>query len=201
MKKLLLPFIIATSITFVYATTLLIDSAATTGYADTNCDASQLVGQAFQVQNTSTLDHATIRMKTNGTPTGNFHLLIYAMSGAYGSTAVPTGSILATSDNISAGSLTGTYATATVNFSGANRIAMTVGQNYVLTCDYANTSWPNAILFENKTPSFAGGNQSYFSGSWAYLSAYDMAFQLWGVSAAVSSPSTLGFFRYFNKRK
>ena len=199
--KIIILFIVITSVVYVYATSLLIDSAATTGYADTNCDSSQLVGQAFQVQNTSTLDHATIRMRTTGTPTGNFHLLIYAMSGSYGSTAVPTGSILATSDTISVGSLTGTYSTSTVTFSGANRISMTSGQNYVLTCDYANTSYPNAILFGNKTPSFAGGNQSYFSGSWNALATYDMAFELWGESgSAINTVYTLGFFRFFRFR-
>lgn len=163
---------------------ILIDSATVASPGDTNCDSSQLMGQSFQVQNDCNLDHLVIDMKTNGSPSGNFQFEIYAHSGTYGTSSVPTGAVLATSDTVSVGSLTSSYATCTVYFTGANAISLTTGQQYVLVCNYANTSYPNAIFFKNKTPSFHGGNQSYKAGgTWSALAAYDIIFDLEGVAA------------------
>ena len=174
--------------------TVLIDSATVASPADTNCDSSQLFGQSFQVQNSCTLDSLIIDIKTNGSPTGSFQFEIYAISGTYGSTSIPTGSVLATSDSVTVASLSGTYSTKTIGFSGANRIAMTTGQQYALVCNYSATSWPNALLLKNKTPSFHGGNQSYKSGgTWSALSAYDCVFDLQGVSSSVSNSTFLAF--------
>ncbi len=160
---------------------ILIDSSTVASPTDTNCDSSQLIGQSFQVQNSCNLDHLVIDMKTNGSPSGSFQFLIYAHSGIYGTSSVPTGAALATSDTVLVSSLTSSYATYTVYFTGANAISVTSGTQYVLTCNYSATSYPNAIFFKNKTPSFHGGNQCYFAGSWNALSAYDMVFDLEGV--------------------
>lgn len=123
-------------------------------------------------------------MKTNGSPSGSFQFTIYAHSGTYGTSSVPTGAVLATSDTVNVSSLTASYATYTTYFTGANAISLTTGQRYVLTCNYANTSYPNAIFFKNKTPSFHGGNQSYKAGgTWTALSGYDVVFELRGVVA------------------
>mgnify|MGYP001571639113 FL=1 len=164
---------------------ILIDSATVASPGDSNNDNSQLIGQCFQVQNTATLDSLIIPIKKVGTISGTFHFLIYALSGTYGSTAIPTGSILATSDAIDTATITNSYVSTTVNFSGANRINVTSGQQYFVTCDYAATSYPNALLFQNKTPSFHGGNQSYSANqgsTWTALGEYDMVFDLEGVA-------------------
>lgn len=159
---------------------VLIDSATVASPADTNCDSSQLMGQSFEVQNDCDLDELIIDMKTNGSPSGSFQFQIYAHSGTYGSTSVPTGSVLATSDTVNVSSLTSSYATYSVYFTGGNKIAVTTGQRYVLVCNYATTSYPNSIFFKNKTPSFHGGNQSYKAGSWTALGSYDIIFELRG---------------------
>lgn len=167
--------------------TVLIASATTTGAGDTNCDGSQLMGQSFEVVNSATLDNLVIDIKTNGSPSGSFQFEIYAHSGTYGTSSVPTGSPLATSDTVLVSSLTATYATYTTYFTGANAISMTAGTRYVLVCNYATTSWPNALLFKNKTPSFYAGNQSYKSGgTWNALGTYDIIFDLQGVAAGSS---------------
>lgn len=167
--------------------TVLIDSATVASPGDTNCDSSQLMGQSFEVQNSCNLDNLIIDMKTNGTPSGSFQFLIYAHSGTYGTSSVPTGAALATSDTVTVASLTASYASYTTYFTGANAISLTAGQRYVLTCNYSTTSFPNSIYFKNKTPSFHGGNQSYFAGSWNALAAYDIIFDLQGVVAGGSS--------------
>lgn len=179
--------------------TVLIDSATVASPGDFNCDSTQLMGQSFQVQNSCTLDSLIIDMHTNGTPSGSFQFEIYAISGTYGSTSIPTGSALATSDTFAVSSLTGSYATYTINFSGANRIAVTSGQQYALVCNYANTAFPNAIFFKNKTPSFHGGNMSYkTAGTWNALSTYDAIFDLQGVTA--SGNTTSAFFTLRRRR-
>lgn len=166
---------------------ILIDSATVASPSDTNCDSSQLMGQSFQVQNSCNLDNLIIDVKKVGTISGSFQFEIYAMTGTYGSTSKPTGSPIATSDSISTAGITTSYATITAYFTGANAIAMTTGQQYVLVCNYAATAYPNALLFKNKTPSFHGGNQSYKTGgAWTELGSYDIIFDLEGVSSSVN---------------
>jgi hypothetical protein len=167
---------------------VLIDSATVASPGDTNCDSSQLMGQSFEVQNDCNLDHLIIDMKTNASPSGSFQFEIYAHSGTYGTSSVPTGAVLATSDTVNVSSLTASYATYTTYFTGANAIAMTAGQRYVLVCNYNATSFPNSIYFKNKTPSFHGGNQSYKAGSWNALAGYDIIFDLQGVVAGSFKP-------------
>lgn len=167
--------------------TVLIDSSTVASPSDTNCDSSQLMGQSFQVQNDATLDSLIIDIKKVGTISGSFQFEIYAISGTYGSTSIPTGSVLATSDSVSTAGITTSYVTTTINFSGANRIAMTAGQQYALVCNYSATAYPNSLLFKNKTPSFHGGNQSYkAAGVWYSLAAYDVVFDLEGVASVVN---------------
>lgn len=166
--------------------TILIDSATVASPSDFNCDSTQLMGQTFQVQNSCTLNSLIIDMKTNGTPSGSFQFLIYAITGTYGSTSVPTGSILATSNTVLVSSLTATYATYTTYFTGVNAVAMTAGQQYAIVCNYNTTAYPNAIFFKNKTPSFHPGNMAYFAASaWNALGTYDIIFDLEG-SGSVS---------------
>ena len=168
--------------------TVLIDSATVASPGDFNCDSGQLFGQTFEVQNDCNLDSLIIDMRTNGTPSGSFQFEIYAITGTYGSTAVPTGSVLATSDTRTIASLTGSYATYTTYFTGANAIAMTVGQQYALVCNYAATAFPNSVYFKNKTPSFHGGNMAYKAGgTWSSLGTYDAIFDLQGVVASSST--------------
>jgi len=157
-----------------------IASASTTGYGDTNCDSSQLVGQSFEVATSGKLKELLIAIKSNGTISGSFTFAIYAHSGTYGSSSIPSGSALATSDSFNTSGVSSSYASKTIVFSGANQIIMTSGERYVFVCTYSNTSWPNALLMQNKTPSFYSGNQSYNSGGWNALSGYDMAFDLQG---------------------
>jgi hypothetical protein len=162
---------------------ILIDSATVASPGDSNCDSTQLIGQCFQVQNNAQLSFLSIPMHTNGSPTGSFTFSIYAITGTYGSTAIPTGTALATSDSFSVASLTASYVTYQVNFSGANQINMLVGQQYAWVCNYNNTAFPNAVYFQNKTPSFHGGNQVYYAlGLWNALATYDMVFDLEGTT-------------------
>ncbi len=157
-----------------------IANATVSSPVDANVDASQVWGQTFEVVNTSKLKNITLDFKTNGTPSGSFTVKIYALTGTYGSSAVPTGSVLATSDTVNVSSLSGTYGSYTINFSGANQITMTAGQRYAFAIDYTNTTWPNALLTHVKTPSFYGGNAVYYSAGWNSLSGYDTVFDIQG---------------------
>lgn len=162
-----------------------IASATVASPTDINVDSTQLWGQSFQVDSNANLTSLVITMKTNGTPSGSFVFKIYAHSGTYGSTSVPTGTALATSDTVLVSSLTATYTQYTINFSGANQIAMTTGQQYVWTCEYNTTAFPNSIYLQGKTPSFYSGNACYFSGSWVALGSNDTIFELQGTTKIV----------------
>lgn len=161
--------------------TVSIATLNTTPSGDFNSDSSQMYGQTFEVENSSFLDSLEIDMKESGTTSGSFQFEIYDISGTYGSTAIPTGSVLATSDSFDSNTLTGSYVTYTINFSGANKIYMTSGSRYALVCNYNATSFPNAVYLKAKTPSYYGGNWAYkSSGTWTALSSYDGLFTLKG---------------------
>lgn len=174
--------------------TVLIASATAASPTDCNNDSTQSFAEVFEAVNSATLDSLIIDMKTNGTPTGSFNFQIYAITGTYGSTAIPTGSPLATSDTITVASLTSSYATYTVTFSGANRISIISGGQYAVACNYTNTPYPNAIFLKIKTPSFYGGNSAYkATGTWNAFATHDLLFDLQGVSASGNTSSFFAF--------
>ena len=66
--------------------------------ADIYAGGNPAVGQSF-TGNGLILNSAEFYLKKKGSPTGNAVVKIYAHSGTYGTSSVPTGSALATSDN------------------------------------------------------------------------------------------------------
>jgi hypothetical protein len=126
------------------------------------------VGQTISVSKTSVINTASFIAKIVGTVTGNVTASIYAITGSFGSTAVPTGSALATSDNINITSISTSYQTVTFTFSGANKITLTSGTNYALVVNYSGGSAGNVLeLGVNTSAPTADGNFVFYSsGSW-----------------------------------
>lgn len=129
------------------------------------------------------LGEATFDVQKSGSPSGNLVAKLYAHSGTFGTSSVPTGSPLATSDNIAASSITTSYQTITFPFSGANRIQLTAGTKYVIVIDSAGTTSDISNFFTVRAVSSGAshaGNYAGFSTSWAASSTIDTRFRVYG---------------------
>jgi hypothetical protein len=125
-------------------------------------------GQAFTAI-AGTLDSATFYVERVGVSSGNTYAVVYAMTGTFGTTGVPTGSPLATSDPVDVITIGTAYALVTFVFSGANRIALTNGTHYVVQFQNNNgDATHNVYLGCDNSSSTHPGNSSRHAdtGSW-----------------------------------
>lgn len=157
----------------------------------TNCGGTQ-IGQTFQASAAGTLTSAQLYLQRSGTLTGNATALLYAMTGTLGTTGIPTGSVLATSDNVTASTLSTSYTLVTFTFSGAQQYSLVSGTNYVIVLNYATDDGTAGINFgrDSSAPTHQGNraNCSLFpcAGSWSASATIDMPFY---VFASVTSGS------------
>lgn len=123
-----------------------------------------------------------------GTPTGNAVAKLYAISGTHGSTAVPSGSALATSDNLDVSTLGTSMALATFNFTGANQYTMSAGTNYIIAIEYSGSGGTNNIRvgLDVSSPSHAGNYCSATNAMvWSASSTIDTIFYVYIESGVV----------------
>ena len=164
----------------------LVDSYAVSNYSADYyySDSGSLSGQSF-TGNGGILSAAKFYLKKNagGSPVGNMRVEIYAHTGTFGSTGVPTGSPLAVSENVAAASLGTSYALVNFQFLGANRITLTNGTKYFVvytSSDYFG-DYPHKVLvgFDSSSPSH-GGNRAYSSGgAWTAQDTLDIIFEVY----------------------
>lgn len=116
-------------------------------------------------------------LKKSGSPSGNIVAKIYAHSGTLGTSSVPTGAALATSDNVSAASLTGSLALVDFVFSSGNWFQFVANTSYVITIEYSGGDPSNFVQvgYDASAPGHAG-NMSTFAGSWAAQAGQDACF-------------------------
>lgn len=162
-------------------------------YSETNYDSDQAVnsvtfarGQSFTAISTfTTLDSVKFYFKKTGSPTGNGVAKIYAHSGTYGTSSVPTGTALATSDNFDVSTLTTSMQLINFTFSGVQRINLVPGTNYVVTFEYSGGDASNNVRWgRDASSAIHSGNASATSGSWiAGVAGTDAIFYVYGVTA------------------
>lgn len=134
------------------------------------------VSQSFTWGGTGYELHTSIQQfYKSGSPTGNVYMKIYAHSGTFGTSSVPTGSALATSDpvDVSTFQTFGDYYV--FNFNGANRITLTNGVNYVAVYEYTGGDASNNISIYYEPASYASGNYATYNGSWTADSSKDLS--------------------------
>ena len=127
------------------------------------------------------LDSVSLYLATVGSPTGNLTATIYAHTGTYGTSSLPTGSVLATSVNFDVSTLGTNSAWTAVNisFSGANRINLTAGY-YVVVANYAGQCATNTVGAGKDTSSPThSGNYSYYDTAWNAYPAHDLIFYVY----------------------
>lgn len=149
-------------------------------------------GQSFNASQANTLHSVKLYMKLGGgLPVGNYYVRIFAHSGTYGSSSVPTGSALASSQPINALTISGTPSFVEFLFTGADRINLSLNTKYCVVLDgtavgdTSNYDSARCRLFSGAGSH--GGNFFYYldSGtSWNAVSDDEMAFYLYGDTIA-----------------
>ena len=132
-------------------------------------------GQSF-IGNGLILVSATVQLHKNNSPTGDIFAKIYAHSGTMGTSSVPTGTALATSDAFDAATVPGSQSNITFTFSGANKITLEDGTYYCVSIEYDGDATDNiSLYYDNASPTHPGNNFYYFGG-WNAQSAHDVGF-------------------------
>jgi len=136
-------------------------------------------GQSFTGDD-GILDSAKFYLKKYGSPTGYAVAKIYAHSGTFGNSSLPTGEALAISVALDVSTLSTLLQLITFNFIGANRIPLTNGTKYIVTIEYINGDSDNYILVghDSSSPTHNGNICYYFEG-WFASSIRDLCFYIY----------------------
>lgn len=163
-------------------------------YSETNQDALTSLnsggtvgaGQSF-AGNGGVLSACRFYLKKTGSPTGNAVCKIYAHSGTFGTSSIPTGAALATSDNFDVSTLTTSLALTEFKFTGSNNITLTNATNYILTIEYSGGSAGNSLdVGRDASSPTASGNFSTYNGTtWTAVSGSDACFYLYTGGALI----------------
>ena len=124
-----------------------------------------------------TLVSARFKLKKVGSPTGNATAYLYAHSGTYGTSSVPTGSALATSETFDVSTLTTSYAEIQFNF--PDRYLMTATY-YCISVEYSGGDGSNYVQVDTDNADGHSGNQATWgvSGPWSAVAGTDCWFQV-----------------------
>lgn len=150
------------------------------------------IGQSFTNTSFSRLSKAKFYIRKIGSPTGNCKAHIYAHTGTFGTTGKPTGSPLATSDDVDVSTLPTSLTLTDFTFSGANRINLSASTKYCVVIQGAGADSSNCIEigYDSTSPSHSG-NGSFSNDStgsaWNADNTYDVCFVVEGEVYAVSN--------------
>jgi len=160
------------------------------GSQDASLQNNKTQGQSF-IAIAGILESAKFLMYKSLSPTGNAYAKIYAHSGTYGTSSLPTGIALATSDALDVSTLSlDSPALAEFTFSGANRITLTAGTNYCISIEYGS---PEDYVFsvgDQSSPTHSGNYYCYDTktSGWIANSGVDMNFYVYLTPTAAINP-------------
>jgi len=145
-------------------------------------------GQSFTSPATRfKITRAEFLIYKTGSPTGDAHAVLYAHSGVYGTSSVPTGAPLATSDSFDVSTLGGAGVYIMFNFTGAQQVDLTPDTYYVIALEGPTAGTINDVsdwvnIRRDATGAHSGNRIRYTNGAWAAEAAHDVNFYLYGVS-------------------
>ena len=158
-------------------------------YSETNFDGSRGIhsqdndglGQCFTPSTSGTLESVKFYMYKEGTPTGNAVVKLYAITGIYGTSGIPTGSVLATSDNFDVSTLTDSFAKREIGFTGANKYNVTASTHYAVVIEFSGGNSTNRIevAHDGSSPTHNGNSFALDGGSYWVSSDLDLIFEVY----------------------
>jgi len=141
------------------------------------------VGQSFQTGATAYyLTKAVFYLRKTSSPDGKLVARLYEVSGIHGSTAIPTGSPLAESDEVEMSSIGTSIALVDFTFSGSQKYLMETNHTYCIVVIMKSAN-PEYIWVgvDNSAPVEHDGNHcDYDYEAWNYLMLYDTIFYVYG---------------------
>ena len=208
------------AVNYISSSTTIGSVAGISGYAEANADQYNYVsagdniaiGQSFRATG-NILTEATFYARVNGTPPGDCIAALYGHTGTFGTTGLPSGSILAQSNPVAASSFPGTPGgPVTFTFTGANQYTLVSGSVYVIALYYNSGSTTNHLGVEVQ---IAGGTHPgrcyYLKGStWFTVTqdaigtsgaSDDMTFQVSGSSFTITTirPQLIASYSFSNR--
>lgn len=152
------------------------DSNADTGtdYAlnNTNTGFSQSFANGVVAQ---FLTRVRFKLKKTGSPTGNLVAKLYNHTGVYGTSSVPDGAAIATSDNFDVSKLTTAYQEFEIGFT--TQYEMLASTNYCIAVEYTSGDGSNYVSVDGDATGTHGGNLATYAGSWSATAGADLWFQ------------------------
>lgn len=142
-------------------------------------DVTSGVGQSVTGDGNKLANVVFYLSKTN-IPTGNATAKLYAHSGVFGTSSIPTGAALATSQVLDVSTLTGSLTEKTFYFADQNQNpVLTAATKYVITIEYSGGTSTNTVNVAANSSTVHGGNLStYATATWTADSAKDAYFRL-----------------------
>ena len=156
------------------------DSNADTA-SDFQVGNATITGQAQSFANgvnAQFLTRVRVQLQKVGLPTGNITVALYAHSGSFGTTSVPTGAALATSAAVDAATLTTAYKEYEFDFKD-DLYEMVASTNYCVAILHAVIDGSNYVEVDGLAASGThAGNRSQEVGTWSATAADDLAFEV-----------------------
>jgi hypothetical protein len=119
-----------------FAATMLADSYPESYQGGAQLDVTPWdpTGQAFMPGVSGTLDSCKFYLQRNGAATGPLYAKLWAHTGVYGSTGLPTGTALAVSEPLDVSTVPASFGLVTFQFN--NTVSLTAGTPYFITIEY-----------------------------------------------------------------
>ena len=133
-------------------------------------------GQSF-TGNGDYLTKVTFELGKSGSPTGFARAHLYAHSGTFGTSSIPTGSALASSGFLDVSTLTTSQVLTNFIFDGTVQMVNTT--KYVITLEY-NQGASVLISGDDSSPTHGGNESQLSSGTWSAVASLDLIFYVEG---------------------
>lgn len=146
------------------------------------------IGNSFQVPSDQdyNITKITLYLGKYGSPTGNASVKIYAHTGVYGSSSLPTGSAFATSDPFDVSTITSGYNQYNVTFNASQQYQMTHDGYYVWAWENPSSGIDSdnyvKVCRQSSTDPYSGSSCRYRNSAWEVIGANpgrDVAFRIY----------------------
>lgn len=161
-------------------------------YPGDSWSATSQEAHIFYNETAHNLTSCTFFLMKTGSPTGNAHAVLYAITGTPNTDAVPTGSILATSDNFDVSTLTGSYVETTFTFTGGQQVLLQPLTWYAIVYQAQTTGTLDGsnyvrVGYDGSTPTHNGNAARDRHQNWSAQASIDVCFKVYGEPVVASS--------------
>lgn len=159
-----------------------VESSCADSGSDFQVANATVIGQAQSFANGANAQYLTrvrLRMKKTGSPTGNLTANLYAHSGTFGTSSIPTGAALATSVSFDVSKLTTSYLEYEIAF--LTQYEMAASTNYVIAFEHAVVDGSNYVQIQGLAGSgtHAGNRSQNVASTWTATSGDDLYFKVY----------------------